>query len=495
MRLPLFLFQFILLTIISAAQSSSTESKEQECSATNNESPLQHEVSKCTDVECIATAIATSQSFFDDYFEQKSLLLHVDPSALQDIKMDWNDVVELATKGLTWGSSTNGLRLASGSGEFISSAKVGGQAFDKSSIEDMPVLRSQLEGPSAITGSTLQIGAIHTLDSGAADVVRQFQRIFGHVANGNLYVSSPGLDTVAHMHTDRMDGYAIQLSGRKRWQVYAPIPVAHNPIWGVMGNAEWGKETGKSIPSDLVGEKLIDVVLEPGDILYVPRGFPHTTSTLMSAEKEGEPNSGPSISFTVAVHTEAHHLVYEKLLRCTFARAGYCEQSIPSSKGKYCPIGLTLTNYARSKKGRPLRDSLPVGFLNEGGDWFSFVRALAHKAERLMKSVLDMAEEKGVVGIEHLLDDTEKLDKELVNVAGRVFHIQSQVLEALEETFAGSKKGNNTPFAERQKHWAQLFGRIGAFTGNFCHEGGSNVLFMDYFSPELEEDVLTKRIR
>ena len=425
-------------------------------------------------------------------------MLHADPAALQDNSMNWNGVVELATNGLLWGSSTSGVRLASGTGEFAPTAQVGGEALDASSIHGMPVVRPQLDGPSAISDATLQIGAVHTLHPGAAEATRHFQHVLGHAANGNLYVTPPGIPTVAQLHTDRMDGYVLQISGRKRWRVYASMPDAHNPVWGVMGNAEWGKEVGKPIPLHLVGQKLVDVVLKPGDILYVPRGFPHTTSTIIDGMNKGESNGDPSISLTVAVHTEAQHLVYEKLLRCTFSRSGYCEQPIPSrAEGKYCPIGLTMTNYARSEKGRALRDSLPVGFLNEGGngDWFSFVRALAHKAERLMKTVLDRAEEEGVVGIDDMLDNTEKLDKELVNVAGRVFHVQGQVLEALEDMFAGSKKIGDVPFAERQKRWAQLFGRIGAFAGDYCHKDGPNVFFMDYFSPDLEDDIVSKQMK
>jgi hypothetical protein len=494
MRLLILLNCLFLARNVTAASSTDTDTGANEgvCSAVDLESPLQQEVSKCMDVKCLVEAIATSQSFFDDYFERKPLLLHANPSALQDTRIEWNDVVNLATKGLTWGSSTNGVRLASGSGEFTATAKVGGEAFDASSMHGMPVLRTQLEGPSAISEATVQIGAIHALHSGAAETTRQFQRIFGHAANANLFATPAGQDTVVQMHTDRMDGYVIQLSGQKRWQVHAPLSDVHNPVWGVMGNAEWGKELDKPIPLDLVGEKLVDVVLEPGDILYIPRGFPHTTSTSIG---EGKASAGPSISLTMALHTEAQHLVYEKLLRCTFGRTGHCEQPIPGGNGKYCPIGLAMTRYARSERGRELRDSLPIGFLNEGGEWFSFVRALAHKAERLLKTVLDTAKKEGVAGIDDMLDDSEDLSEELVRVAQRVFHVQSKVLEALEEKFAESKGVSNVPFAERQKQWAKLFGNIGAFAGDFCHKEGARALFMDYFSPELEGDVLSKRLK
>lgn len=119
-----------------------------------------------------------------------------------------------------WGSSTDGVRLASGTGEFVSTAKVGDEALDASSIHGMPVVKSQLEGPNAISDATLQIGAVHTLHDGVAEATKQFQQILGHAANGNLYVTPPGIPTVAQMHTDRMDGmdgYVIQLFGANCW--------------------------------------------------------------------------------------------------------------------------------------------------------------------------------------------------------------------------------------------------------------------------------------
>ena len=231
-RMRAVLSKCLLLAAITTALSSSAETDEGVCSAADLDSPLQREVSKCTDVKCTVTAIATSQSFFDDYFEQKPLLLHADPSALQDIAMDWNDVVDLATNGLLWGSSTSGVRLASGTGEFAPTAQVGGETLDASSIHGMPVVKPQLDGPSAISDATLQIGAVHTLHPGAAEATRQFQRILGHAANGNLYDTPPGIPTVAQLHTDRMDGYVLQLSGQKRWQVYATLPDVQNPVWG-----------------------------------------------------------------------------------------------------------------------------------------------------------------------------------------------------------------------------------------------------------------------
>ncbi|MFH8472364.1 JmjC domain-containing protein [Streptomyces sp. NPDC018000] len=62
------------------------------------------------------------------------------------------------------------------------------------------------------------------------------------------------------LHRDDADVLAIQISGEKRWRIHAgPAD----------GNWEPAKEDGDP------GEVLLETVLRPGEVLYVPRGFAH----------------------------------------------------------------------------------------------------------------------------------------------------------------------------------------------------------------------------
>ncbi|WP_176740424.1 JmjC domain-containing protein [Streptomyces sp. Ncost-T10-10d] len=62
------------------------------------------------------------------------------------------------------------------------------------------------------------------------------------------------------LHRDDADVLAIQISGEKRWRVHAgPAD----------GNWEPAREDGDP------GEVLLETVLRPGEVLYVPRGFAH----------------------------------------------------------------------------------------------------------------------------------------------------------------------------------------------------------------------------
>lgn len=55
----------------------------------------------------------------------------------------------------------------------------------------------------------------------------------------------------------------------------------------------WGKEAGKELEAAPLGTPYMDVVLQPGEVLYVPRGALHTTST--------PPGGGTSLHLTAGI--------------------------------------------------------------------------------------------------------------------------------------------------------------------------------------------------
>jgi lysine-specific demethylase/histidyl-hydroxylase NO66 len=87
----------------------------------------------------------------------------------------------------------------------------------------------------------------------------------------NMYLTNPGQVTSAPLHTDKQDVFVLQTQGQKHWRVYAPpsLKLNSDPF-------ARGKDSDIFL-RDEVGEPIIDTVLSPGQILYVPGGFPHTT--------------------------------------------------------------------------------------------------------------------------------------------------------------------------------------------------------------------------
>lgn len=71
-------------------------------------------------------------------------------------------------------------------------------------------------------------------------------------------------------HHDDVELFVCHTEGRKRWRVYAPTA----------GFALPTRSSG-DLPAAGLGEPLLEAVLEPGDVLYLPRGTVH------AAEAEG----------------------------------------------------------------------------------------------------------------------------------------------------------------------------------------------------------------
>ncbi|GGX83504.1 JmjC domain-containing protein [Streptomyces hiroshimensis] len=80
-----------------------------------------------------------------------------------------------------------------------------------------------------------------------------------------FFFLTPGGTQGRPVHRDDADVLAIQISGEKRWRVHGgPAD----------GNWEPSREDGDP------GELLLDTVLRPGEVLYVPRGFAHRASAV-----------------------------------------------------------------------------------------------------------------------------------------------------------------------------------------------------------------------
>ncbi len=121
----------------------------------------------------------------------------------------------------------------------------------------------------------------------------------------NLYLTAPGQATSAPPHTDKQDVFVLQSQGRKRWRVYAP------PAPGKKAGADpfaRGKDTD-TLGLDELGPPLIDTVLGPGQVLYMPAGFPHTTDTVVGMADEKD----PSVHLTLGVDTHIWGLTHANL--------------------------------------------------------------------------------------------------------------------------------------------------------------------------------------
>jgi lysine-specific demethylase/histidyl-hydroxylase NO66 len=66
-------------------------------------------------------------------------------------------------------------------------------------------------------------------------------------------------------HYDDIEAFVLQLEGRKHWKLYKPRSEGE----------VLPRYSSSNFNEDEIGSPVLDVVLEPGDMLYFPRGFIH----------------------------------------------------------------------------------------------------------------------------------------------------------------------------------------------------------------------------
>ncbi|KAL6043240.1 hypothetical protein STEG23_022760 [Scotinomys teguina] len=90
------------------------------------------------------------------------------------------------------------------------------------------------------------------------------QEQFGSMAGSNVYLTPPNSQGFAP-HYDDIEAFVLQLEGRKLWRVYRP----RDP------SEELALTSSPNFSQEDLGEPVLQTVLEPGDLLYFPRGFIH----------------------------------------------------------------------------------------------------------------------------------------------------------------------------------------------------------------------------
>lgn len=69
-------------------------------------------------------------------------------------------------------------------------------------------------------------------------------------------------------HYDDIEAFVLQLEGRKRWRVYKPLSKEET----------LPRFSSQNFAQDVLPQPILDITLEPGDLLYFPRGFIHQVS-------------------------------------------------------------------------------------------------------------------------------------------------------------------------------------------------------------------------
>jgi mannose-6-phosphate isomerase-like protein (cupin superfamily) len=111
---------------------------------------------------------------------------------------------------------------------------------------------------------TVRIPEVISLSPRLQRFARALELLLHQPVDASLFWSKAGAGAIVHY--DNRDNLVIQLHGRKRWYVSGDPP-------GLQNN--W-RQVGEPLPN-LQRHRVIDV--GPGDLLYIPRGTPHTVES------------------------------------------------------------------------------------------------------------------------------------------------------------------------------------------------------------------------
>jgi hypothetical protein len=145
-------------------------------------------------------------------------------------------------------------------------------------------------------GGTLVLQGLHRTWPPLVDFATGLASELGHPVQVNAYVTPPDNRGFA-AHYDVHDVFVLQVAGRKRWCIHEPVVL--NPL----PDQPWQQHRA-AVSARAAEQPLIDVVLEPGDALYLPRGYLH------SADALGE----VSIHLTVGVHPVTRQALVQQLV-------------------------------------------------------------------------------------------------------------------------------------------------------------------------------------
>lgn len=130
-------------------------------------------------------------------------------------------------------------------------------------------------------GATLIIDKLHKLIPEISNFISEVKYELGYGAQVNAYCSWPGRQGFSS-HYDTHEVFILQVDGRKKWHVFTdtvkyPLP----------------DQKSASLPPP-EGEPYLSCTLNPGDVLYIPRGHWHYAIAL----------DEPSLHLTLGVHSK-----------------------------------------------------------------------------------------------------------------------------------------------------------------------------------------------
>jgi bifunctional lysine-specific demethylase and histidyl-hydroxylase NO66 len=163
-----------------------------------------------------------------------------------------------------------------------------------------------LDGHKAVravaAGATLVVDDLQSFSPPVAAFATAVSRASGYQTDCTAFLT-PGRARGVAPHHDPASGFLRQVSGSKRWQVWAPAGPGSGPAPGAAGGPE----------------PVLEATLLAGDCLYIPRGFVHA----------GQTTDEPSAHMSISVRSVTWAAVFGDLLDRIAAGSPQLRECLP----------------------------------------------------------------------------------------------------------------------------------------------------------------------
>eukprot|EP00746_Dinoflagellata_sp_MGD_P052443 gnl/MRDRNA2_/MRDRNA2_231983_c0_seq1.p1 gnl/MRDRNA2_/MRDRNA2_231983_c0~~gnl/MRDRNA2_/MRDRNA2_231983_c0_seq1.p1 ORF type:complete len:398 (-),score=73.68 gnl/MRDRNA2_/MRDRNA2_231983_c0_seq1:124-1317(-) len=276
-------------------------------------------------------------------------------------------------------------------------------------------------------GLTIAASRVENKVPGLAAWVRELSMKFGLSIEVNLYLTPPGSQAFS-IHNDMQDVLAIQIAGKKDWKVWdlenlqLPENLGLKPVAFPFKHTVSYTNGTESVGINDFPKPSLETTLEPGSIIYVPRGNLHVASTAVSNDTSLHLTVGllsMHFSYAMTLFHVANNPDVSKLIESSGWSVHEFRQKLMQRADKH-------------EEGIEFRKPLPFSWFKATDD-----SSILSKLASLMKIVLQQA----LMPLEHVelssLQDMrevtqrhiDKVDKNLGNEAAKKPPVAGGILE------------------------------------------------------------------
>ncbi len=203
-----------------------------------------------------------TEAFFAEYWEERPLLLQQRGTSHYDSLLSIEDLEEFISQA---DARYPAIRLAKSGAFFPPEAYTRDVRYGDEIFRGVPDVERIFAEYSS--GASVTLPALHRSWPPLNRLCMQMEAELDHSVHTNAYLTPAGVAGFTP-HYDTHEVFVLQIAGRKRWKVYPPpLPLPHR------------SQVFSPEQYTLPAQPLMQFELGAGDLLYLPRGYVHTTTT------------------------------------------------------------------------------------------------------------------------------------------------------------------------------------------------------------------------